>query len=204
MVSRIGSDGTRQPSPENSYQPSGKDAHCSDGRDPRSRARRVDRDDARRVVWDATQQSPARCGRFMRGIVSCLRPAARLRPRKNTSEQLEPSDPADVSRPSIAAASVGSQKAQQERHMGVASEVGGGAITPPPTHQIRYWLTLLLASSDCLGPNSVLVTLALRLSLGALAPARGTTASCGAFTTVCRGLGVHGLVVPNVSTAATG
>ena len=118
MVSRIGSDGTRQPSPENSYQPSGKDAHCSDGRDPRSRARRVDRDDARRVVWDATQQSPARCGRFMRGIVSCLRPAARLRPRKNTSEQLEPSDPADVSRPSIAAASVGSQKAQQERHMG--------------------------------------------------------------------------------------
>ena len=37
---------------------------------------------------------------------------------KNTSEQLEPSDPADVSRPSIAAASVGSQKAQQDRHMG--------------------------------------------------------------------------------------
>lgn len=120
MVSRIGSDGTRQPSPENSYQPSGKDAHCPDGRDPRSRrTHRVDRDDARRVVWDATQQSPARCGRLIHAWNRQLSPTCSTSlPSKNTSEQLEPSDPADASRPSIAAASVGSQKAQQECHIG--------------------------------------------------------------------------------------
>lgn len=162
MVSRIGSDGTRQPSPENSYQPSGKDAHCSDGRDPRSRARRVDRDDARRVVWDATQQSPVRYGRLLRGIVGSLRSGARLQPRRTQADtEFGPRDPAEASRPSSSQAPWGSQTTQQEWHVKMeklATECSRRQLTRPGTGSHRFWLVLLdraeLSSRDSCAATS--------------------------------------------------
>ena len=122
MVSRIGSDGTRQPIRSRDT-PTSHPGKMLTARTVVIHGLvvpiAVDRDDARRVVWDAAQQSPTRCGRLIHAWNRQLPPTCSTSlPSKNTSEQLEPSDPADASRPSIAAASVGSQKAQQDRHMG--------------------------------------------------------------------------------------